>query len=165
MAQSWKFVSTQADKKIDDPVVRKMVRETAMRAFRRRQRLQRVKEYQDMQAGGSQRADVSHPLSLVQSESHEVARRDSQASQAFQVSESPGRAFEEDSEERADTIPADIWPGPAFDPFSSTVLYSHHHAPYLFSHCMYVSNVSIRLGIYKYSSSDEQFREDNIIMR
>jgi hypothetical protein len=104
-----------------------------MRAFRRRQRLQRVKEYQDKQARTP--ADTPLYVTSTQSEPLDIVRRFPQSS------EISDRTSERNFEEILDTIPPDIWHGPAFDPFSSTVLYTHHYAPQLFSHCTLVSDL------------------------
>jgi hypothetical protein len=133
MAPSWQFISSQTDKWVDNPSTRKIVREHAMRAFRRSQRLQQVKEYQDKLAAKDLMQDdwrLSFASPLVDSKA--VAVRSSRT-YSVSIPKSKEDAYVED-------IPLDINLGQGLDPFSSTMLYNHHYAPQLFSHCTHGSN-------------------------
>ncbi|KAF2114419.1 hypothetical protein BDV96DRAFT_96608 [Lophiotrema nucula] len=110
---SYHFVSSSGCVKIKDEETRKLVRENAMRAFRKRERLARVQEYQQTQAKARESykdAEASHDLGW--SKSHQEALSTGQSSAIDLIRE----------------------PGHTFDPFASTVLPERHRGPQLFWH-------------------------------
>jgi hypothetical protein len=139
MARSWQFISCEADGRLDDPKARRAVRENAMRAFRRSQRLQLVKESQERQAQALAQDDSQ--LLPVSSHIGSSCLAPTEAEIPITNLGKPSRNLEEDHAGLSEIMSLEIGSGLALDPFSSTALYSHHEAPQLFSHCMFsVSN-------------------------
>jgi hypothetical protein len=109
----WTFITSTGARRKEDDAARKIVRENAMRNFRHRQRVARVREYQLLQARTDGQDAGTLPGNL--DEANERMRH-------FLVSSGKGNAL----------LGA---PGNGLDPFASTVLQNHHDGPLLFCHC------------------------------
>lgn len=126
MASEWRFITTQADKRRSDPASRRAIRENAMRAFRRNQRFQMVKAYQEEYS--------CKPATDSGFASQRVALP------ATHVGVSTGTDIKlEESPALGHTghQPIEIGISSSIDPFSSTVLYEKYNSPQLFSHCTF----------------------------
>lgn len=111
--KTWNFIPTYGSSKDEDN--QRIIRQTAMRDYRRTERLARVREYMEVQAEKSQ---------------HHAGTSERQGSEQDQ--EISALEYSDLSRE---TTPA---PGPGFgfiDPFDSTVLPRRKDAWILFSHC------------------------------
>ena len=123
MAPTWQFIaSDQSGGKIARSA-QKTVRENAMRAFRRDERLERVKNFQETRA-------------------RNPTNKQSQGCLNTSIGQQPLLHLDEGSDVaekyfgiHGQVLSLQVGSGLAFDPFSSTVLYSHHEAPMLLTHC------------------------------
>lgn len=131
MVQDWQFVSSQPSGSVSNPKARKLVRENAMRSFRRKQRLLRVAEFQQQRVEQATSEAGFLPVSVAGTVSHLAGMQENLPP-------------DEDQDERAFTMlklstSLESGPGAALDPFHSTAMYSSNDAPRLFMHCMYAS--------------------------
>jgi hypothetical protein len=133
MGPKWQFIaSREADGKVTHNA-RQTVRKNAMRVFRRDERLQRLKQFQEGSDG----------------DPHDKEARfgsNTDAGQALlppYASSSPSEWVDEGLRQ---FFSLEIGSGLAFDPFSSTPLYSHHEAPMLFAHCKNKSRCFLRIS-------------------
>lgn len=129
MAPPLQFVLAQADGRIDDPKTRRTVRKNAMRAFRRSQRVQVVKEFQEKKAQAQAQGSFQQLFVPFSSDS-EAGTTPSPDTLETRTPDLAG-----DHGNHEEDMSLDIGPRLAFDPFSSTLLYNHHDAPELFTHC------------------------------
>lgn len=156
MGPPLQFISAHTKGKLDDLKVRRTVRQNAMRAFRRSQRLQMVKEFQEKKARVQ---DASQELFTSFQTTTEAVANTSPTTPKIQNTN-----LENYHNNTEDGLSLEIGPRFAFDPFSSTWLCSHHSAPELFSHCKHHQPSSIERPLtrgFSYSpcrSIDTTFR-------
>lgn len=122
MSATWQFISSD---QVSGKVATKnqgIVREAAMRAYRRSQRLQRQKQMQRSSHKRLQPALCTHAdpdwLALPPDESNKTSKANI-------------------TNRTNPMLTLEIGSALAFDPFSTTPLYSHHEGAILFTHCMY----------------------------
>ena len=135
MAPAWQFVSSQRDGSTSIPEARKLVREHAMRSFRRRQRLQEMERFRHKQmqveASDDRPSEVNSTACIAGTTCHRAYMQ--------------GKVLQEGQDEFGSALhdeqPALVksGPGTALDPFHQTALYNHHHAPCLFMHCKHTT--------------------------
>lgn len=133
MSQSWQFISSQPHGGNLDPDARRLVRENAMRSFRRGQRRRKVADFQ-------QKQPVVEAVEAVDEKSPQTNSLDSVAVTSADSADLQERTPEERQHEQAcssekQTVVLRSEPGDALDPFRTTAMYSHHDAPGLFMHC------------------------------
>ena len=130
MSPPWQFVSSQPYGSTVNPETRKLVRETAMRSFRRRQRLQGIVDFRRQQAqakaGGDRSSQANSATSTAGTSSH--------------CADVQGTILEEWANEDGFALHEQMalvmnGPGAVLDPFNQTALYNQHDAPRLFMHC------------------------------
>lgn len=138
MSSTWYVISSQPDGSIRNRDARKLVRQNAMKSFRRKQRLQGVEQFQQKQAqvdasNGPSRAD---PMASV-------------AGTASYFSGVQGTIPNERQDEQEcgldeQTALLQCGPGDALDPFHPTAMYNSDDAPRLFMHCRHKDFVTQR---------------------
>lgn len=131
MSQNWQFVSSQPHGGAVDPRARRLIRENAMRSFRRGQRCRKVAQFQEKQAPVEPADDDGSPQpqspeSIAVTSSHSANSRE--------------RTPEEHQDEQGSFLGKQAVvlgrePGDALDPFHTIAMYNHHEAPGLFMHC------------------------------
>ncbi|KAF2738846.1 hypothetical protein EJ04DRAFT_27839 [Polyplosphaeria fusca] len=121
----WTFVATTGKRKERNDNSRRVVRQSAMRNFRQRQRIARVHEYQQSQTQESRTGNVD--AGDVQDESNEANNRIRELLAQRQM----GNALLGE-------------PGNGLDPFDSTVLQKHHRGAELFLHFLQCSTPLIQ---------------------
>jgi hypothetical protein len=130
MDSQWQFVASTGDGKSTDAKTRKIVRANAMRAFRRNERLQRMKSTQlahIRNEDGSSHSSGSSSLGKPSFETLEAHRR-----APSPLGERMGTGIE-------------------LDPFLTTMLHTQQEADRLFTHCRY-NFISPLLSILFYLS-------------
>ncbi|KAF2471677.1 uncharacterized protein BDR25DRAFT_342371 [Lindgomyces ingoldianus] len=123
-SKNWQFVSTNGGGKADDEQSRRIIRENAMRDFRRSERLARMKEFekQKQAQSGTEHASTHRDADAMANRNREQ--------QAHHDQEVVLRGCFDRSWE----IMSLKGPGLGFDPFTSTVLPDHHDSQQLFHH-------------------------------
>ena len=131
MSPPWQFVPSQQDGSVGIPETRKLVREHAMRSFRRRQRLQEIEKFWNKQIPVDASDDGSSQIKAAASVTGTTSHRASMQGKVLQERQDEhGSALHDEQ-----TAPVKNGPGIALDPFRQNAMYNHHDAPCLFMHC------------------------------
>jgi hypothetical protein len=131
MSPPWQFVFSQRDGSVGIPGTRKLVREHAMRSFRRRQRLQEIEKFRHAQIQAKVGDDVSSQVDSAAWIAGTTSHRASLQGKVLQERlDELGSALHDE-----ETALVKSGPGIALDPFHQTAMYNHHDAPRLFMHC------------------------------
>lgn len=124
--QKWQFITT-TNGKLNDENTQRIVRETAMRDYRRNERIARMQEFESMQAKGS-----------ISQKSEETRRQ------------GPGEATDEHNVSLANVGAVRLHqPGNRLDPFGSTELPVNVEDQTLFSYCEYI-DIRLRKTLFEH---------------
>ena len=131
MDRPWQFVNNEGSTKPNDAQSRRLVRQNAMRSFRRNQRIQTVKAFQALQA------QSHHSSAAPVLEAQEPGKEPSAVTSKRSVPmlDASGPAFPEIDLPIETITSLEIGAPLSFDPFHSTALGVNRNNARLLSHC------------------------------
>ena len=131
MDRPWQFVNNESSTKPNDAQSRRLVRQNAMRSFRRNQRMQTVKAFQALQAQSHSSSAAPVLEAQAASKGNSVVTN----KQSVLLLGASGSAFPETGLPVETISSLEIGAPLSFDPFHSTALGINRNHSRLLSHC------------------------------